>query len=669
MTLDLARAEFALTVVFHYLLVALTLGLVLLVAITYTRWVRTGDPVLEKMTRFWGLLYVVNYAVGIGAGLAMEFQLGMNWAGLENLASSVFGAPLAVETIVAFFAESTFLALWIFGWRRIPPKLHLACIWLVVVSAYMSAIWALFANGFLNHPVGYTERAGVLELTDVGALLMNSNAWIAIGHIVGAAVATGGFFVLCVTAFLQRRGRADQEFLRRSFRTGAHAAGWGSILAVGVGALQLEAVVKEQPVKFAAFISSDEKLAEYAVELRQKFGEVDMPPTGLVRYSALTMMVIGALMLIFGIWALIAIRRDRILSARALPWILMPFLALPFLANIAGWVFREVGRQPYAIYQLLSTKQALTPSLTAADLMASLVVFVTIVAVLLVLDVWLLARIARRGPDVATDLWGAAPDELPAATRTPTGAPPCWSDRDGELYGMETLWLVAFGVLFAGYLVLAGVDYGAGILLPYAARTDGERQTGAQRGRAVPAQQRGVAARLDRHHVRHPAGPRDPAADGHLPAGGRRGGRGDRAERRGAAAQQAAESAPVLGRVICAGGVAAAFGWGAVLTSLAGGLPLDAEGHVTSRVRHRFLLAGRAFRRGPAGRARRGVPGRRAPAAWWEPVPGSRRRCCAWRRACSWPPPLITGRTGGHLGDGFRSPGWRCCSCWSHWWR
>jgi cytochrome d ubiquinol oxidase subunit I len=411
---ELARLEFALTVVFHYLLVALTLGLVLLVAITYTRWVRTGNPVFERMTRFWGLLYVVNYAVGIGAGLAMEFQLGMNWSGLENVASSVFGAPMAVETVVAFFAESTFLALWIFGWRRIPKKIHLTLIWLVVVSAYMSAIWALIANGFLHHPVGYQDRGGVLELTSVGALLTNSNAWIAIGHIVGAAVTTGGFFMLGVSAFLQRRGRADKDFLRGSFRTGAHAACWGAILTVGIGALQLEAVVKEQPVKFAAFIGSDRSLAQYAEELRQKFGVIDMPPSGLVRYAALTMMVIGVLALIFGIWSLIAVRRDRILASRRLTWLLIPVLALPFVANVAGWVFREVGRQPYTIYQLLSTKEALTPSLTSGDLTFSLAVFVTVVAVLLAFDCWLLARIVRRGPGASAELWSAAPDDLPS---------------------------------------------------------------------------------------------------------------------------------------------------------------------------------------------------------------------------------------------------------------
>ncbi|MEU2339378.1 cytochrome ubiquinol oxidase subunit I [Streptomyces sp. NPDC013172] len=413
--LGLARLEFALTVVFHYLLVALTLGLVLLVAITYTRWVRTGDPVFERMTRFWGLLYVINYAVGIGAGLAMEFQLGMNWSGLEDAASGVFGAPLAVETVVAFFAESTFLALWIFGRHRLPKKTHLTLLWLVVAAAYMSAVWALIANGFLHHPVGYRKHGSVLELTSPVALITNSNAWIAIGHIVGAAVLTGGFFMLGVTAYLQRRGRADREFLRRSFRTGAHAACWGAVVTAGLGALQLQLVTKKQPVKFAAFIDSQEKLSAYAAQLRKQFGQVDMPPATLVRYAALTMMVIGLLALIVGVWSLIAVRKDRILSSRVLTWLLLPMTALPFVANIAGWVFREVGRQPYTVYGLLSTEEALTPSLTVSQLTFSLAVFVTVVAVLLVLDWFLLARVARRGPTEDTGLWtGSMADDLPS---------------------------------------------------------------------------------------------------------------------------------------------------------------------------------------------------------------------------------------------------------------
>jgi cytochrome d ubiquinol oxidase subunit I len=408
---NLARLEFALTVVFHYLLVALTLGLVLLVAITQTRWARTGKPVLERMTRFWGLAYVVNYAVGIGAGIAMEFQLGMNWSGLENAAASVVGAPLSVETVVAFFAESTFLALWIFGRKHLSKGWHLALIWLTTVAAYLSAVWALIANGFMHHPEGYQLQAGkVLELNNISSLLLNSNSWIAIGHIVPGAILTGGFFMLGVSAVLKKRGNADEEFIRRSMRTGAHAALWGVLGVIGMGMLQLELVTKQQPVKFAAFINSQSKLAEFARQLQAQFGQVDMPPGVLIRYSALTMMGCALVMLVFAVWAFIATRGGRLVRQRALLVLLPIVLLFPYLANAAGWVFREVGRQPYVIYGILSTNEALTPSLTEGGLTISLIVFVAVIGVLLGLDWFLLGKLARRGPGHTIDLWAPTED-------------------------------------------------------------------------------------------------------------------------------------------------------------------------------------------------------------------------------------------------------------------
>lgn len=407
---NLARLEFALTVVFHYLLVALTLGLVLLVAITQTRWARTGKPVFERMTRFWGLAYVINYAVGIGAGIAMEFQLGMNWSGLENAAASVVGAPLSVETVVAFFAESTFLALWIFGRKYLSKGWHLALIWLTTVAAYLSAVWALIANGFMHHPEGYQLHSGkVLVLNSISSLLFNSNSWIAIGHIVPGAILTGGFFMLGVSAVMQKRGNADEEFIRRSMRTGAHAALWGVLGVIGMGVLQLDLVTKQQPVKFAAFINSQSKLAEFAKQLQAQFGQVDMPPGVLVRYSALTMMGCAAVILVFAVWAFIATRGGRAVNQRALLALLPIVLVFPYLANAAGWVFREVGRQPYVIYGILSTNEALTPSLTVGGLTVSLIVFVAVIGVLLGLDWLLLGKLARSGPGQTIDLW--APNE------------------------------------------------------------------------------------------------------------------------------------------------------------------------------------------------------------------------------------------------------------------
>src|SRR3954470_9573523 len=200
-TLDLARAQFATTTSFHFLFVLLTLGLVTLVAVMQTRSTLGGRPVLERMTRFWGRIYVVNYALGIATGIVMEFQFGLNWSGLSTYAGDVFGAPLAIETLVAFFLESTFLGLWIFGFGRLPKWLHLALIWLVTLTAYASALFIMLANSSLQNPVGSRLEGGTLRLDDFGALFSNPALAASLPHVVSAAILTGGFFVVGVSAW------------------------------------------------------------------------------------------------------------------------------------------------------------------------------------------------------------------------------------------------------------------------------------------------------------------------------------------------------------------------------------------------------------------------------------------------------------------------------------
>jgi cytochrome d ubiquinol oxidase subunit I len=408
-TVELARTQFALTVGVHYLLVALTLGLVVMVAICHTRWIRTGDPALRQATKYWGTLYVINYAVGIAAGIAMEYQLSTNWSGLENMGAGVFGAPLAVETVVAFFVESTFLALWIFGWQRLPAKAHLACIWIVAAAAYLSVIWALLANGFMNNPVAYEMHDGTLQLTDPLALFTNANAWIAILHITGGAAAVGGFFMLGISMLLHKRGRADDTFVRHSMRMGAHASFWGAMLVGSSGALQIERIGTQQPIKQALLDGDSEKIAVFQRELTERYGDAGLPPGPLVQFSAYAMMAIGVILLLISVWTLIALRGDRMLTSKPLHRALRAAMVMPFVANIAGWLTREIGRQPFVIDDILTTRQALTPSLTTTQLTISLVVLGTIVITLLILDWWLLAKTAMRGPAHA-DLWAHEPD-------------------------------------------------------------------------------------------------------------------------------------------------------------------------------------------------------------------------------------------------------------------
>ncbi|MFD9739912.1 cytochrome ubiquinol oxidase subunit I [Umezawaea sp. NPDC059074] len=373
--LGLARTQFATTTSFHFLFVLLTLGLVTLVAVMQTRFTLTRTPVLERMTRFWGRIYVVNYALGIATGIVMEFQFGLNWSGLSTYAGDVFGAPLAIETLVAFFLESTFLGLWIFGWGRLNRWAHLALIWLVTITAYASAFWIMVANGFLQHPVGYEEHDGVLRLVDLGALLTNPTFTAAFLHVVGAALTVGGVFVVGVSAFHFLRRTPEVDFFRRSLRLGVVTTAIATPFLIGAGIAQFPVINHLQPGKMKS-----------------------MPGLGM---PLSFMMLIGVVLLLASWTTLPLLARDAIVRLR-FPLYLMVFsIPLPFIAAIGGWVVREVGRQPWLVYGLLRTEDAMSP-VSATSMLISFLAFTGVFAALAVADWVLISRIARRGPEPET---------------------------------------------------------------------------------------------------------------------------------------------------------------------------------------------------------------------------------------------------------------------------
>ncbi|MEV0804778.1 cytochrome ubiquinol oxidase subunit I [Micromonospora sp. NPDC050200] len=386
--LDLARLQFAMTTNLHFLFVALTLGLAPLVAIMQTRHVLTGAAIHERMTRFWGQIYLINYGVGILTGLVMEFQFGLNWSGLSHYAGAVFGAPLALETMVAFFLESTLLGLWIFGWHRIPPKVHLALIWLVTLTAYLSAFWIMVANSFLQNPVGVEERDGQLVLTDFGALIGNRHLAWSLPHVVGAALVTAAFVMIAISSYHLFRRTSASEFFTRSLRTAVVTALIGTILTVVSGHLSVFPAERTQPGKFDA-------------------PAIDGP--------FYTMLGIGDALMLFSILVMLPLlRRDRLARWRWLHPLLIALIPLPYAASVLGWVSREVGRQPWLIYGKLRVADALTPGITADMILASLIGFAVVLGILVVLDYVLIAGAARRGPD-----------DVALGTPPPTpGAPP-----------------------------------------------------------------------------------------------------------------------------------------------------------------------------------------------------------------------------------------------------
>ncbi|MGW0202319.1 cytochrome ubiquinol oxidase subunit I [Nonomuraea sp. NPDC003201] len=383
--LELARTQFAVTGSLHFLFVVLTLGLAPLVAIMNTRWAISGKPLHEAMTRFWGQIYVVNYALGIVTGLVMEFQFGLSWSGLSHYAGDVFGAPLAMETLVAFFLESTFLGLWIFGWGRLPKWAHVACIWLVTLTAYASAFSIMLANSFLQNPVGSVARGDRLELVDFGALLTNKSLIFSFPHVIGAGLFTGAMVLVGASAYQLRRRTEHVEFFTRSLRTGVVAAALGIFVTIGFGYAQFAGV---QDGKFSGNVGAALPLG-LMIELGQLL----------------------ALVVLFVMLPMVAV----LPRWRWTHPLLMLMTPLPFVLAIMGWLAREVGRQPWMIWEKLTVADAMSPGLTSGMVTASLVGFAGVLGLLAVVDYVLIARIVRRGPrDVALGAVPAGETRSPA---------------------------------------------------------------------------------------------------------------------------------------------------------------------------------------------------------------------------------------------------------------
>jgi cytochrome d ubiquinol oxidase subunit I len=470
----LARLQFAGTTGIHWLFVILTLGLVPLVAVMHTRAALARDPQAragwERAARFWGQLYVINYALGIVTGLVMEFQFGLSWSGLSKFAGNVIGAPLALETLIAFFAESTFLGMWIFGWGRLRAGVHAALIWLVTLTAYASAYWILVANGFMQHPVGHEVRDGVAYLTDVGALLTNPSALLALGHIAMAALLTGGLFVAGVSTFHLAGGTSEAVFFRRALRTGTLVAAVAAYPAFAIGGIQYPQIAASQPMKLAFLGGSEEPdVAGLAADMAARHGPGDYIPPAWVGAAQYVMLYLGYALFAIAVLALLMAHRDRIVRSRPLAgialvgaplplgefvggllflepgpyrwqiytgcvvlvavllgyghrlparlgYVLVAVIPLPFAASLAGWLVREVGRQPWIVYDELTVEQALSP-VGAGALLASSIAFFAIFLALAVSNWVLIARFAARGP-AGTQL--GAPEPPPAALPAPT---------------------------------------------------------------------------------------------------------------------------------------------------------------------------------------------------------------------------------------------------------
>jgi cytochrome d ubiquinol oxidase subunit I len=445
--ITLSRLQFGLTTIYHWLFVPLTLGLGWFVAFFQTRYYQTKDETWRKMAKFWGKLFLINFAIGVVTGIVQEFQFGMNWSEYSRYVGDIFGAPLAVEALMAFFMESTFLGIWIFGEGRVSDKVHLASIWLVAIGSNLSALWILLANGFMQAPPAssfvFNEAKGRLELVNFFALIGNPKGWIFFWHTISDGVAMAAFLILAVSAYHIAR-KQNLDFFKRSFNIASVAGLVAGVLIFLGGHTMGQYMAEVQPMKLAAIeaIWETEQPASFSVltigdlsgkkeiwsiripaamsflacnnftcevkgvnelqaQYEQQFGPGDYVPLMVVTYWTFRiMMAFGFVMIILTAFFVWANMRGDITKAKWMkwaPWILV----LPYLANASGWILTEMGRQPWIVYGLLKVEDAVSPNLTTVDLLISLIGYTIVYGTLAVSMVYLMKKYAIAGPDAA----------------------------------------------------------------------------------------------------------------------------------------------------------------------------------------------------------------------------------------------------------------------------
>ncbi|WP_062353160.1 cytochrome ubiquinol oxidase subunit I [Bacillus kwashiorkori] len=439
----LARIQFASTTVFHFIFVPLSIGLAFIIAIMQTLYLVKNAEIYKKMAKFWGKLFLINFAVGVVTGIIQEFQFGMNWSSYSRFVGDVFGAPLAIEALLAFFMESTFIGLWIFGWDKLPKKLHLACIWLVSIGTTLSALWIMAANSFMQNPVGFVLQNGRAEMNDFLAVLTNPKLLVAYPHVIFGSLATAAFLVIGVSAWNLVKKR-DTDFFRRSMTISLVV---GLIASLGLsfsGHSQAKYLMSAQPMKMAAaegiwedtgdpapwtlfanidvenkestarveipyllsflsygkFSGSVEGMNTLQDKFVQQFGEGNyIPPVKTTFWSFRIMVVTGGVLVLFSLIGLFKIWRKKLeQSTKFLKW-LVPLIFIPYFGNTFGWLMSEIGRQPWVVNGLMLTADGVSPSVSAGQILFSLIAFSLIYTLLAIAMVYLFIRVIKQGPN------------------------------------------------------------------------------------------------------------------------------------------------------------------------------------------------------------------------------------------------------------------------------
>ena len=442
-SLELARWQFGIVTLYHFIFVPLTIGLAFFTAWAQTKWYRTDQEKWLRATRFWGKLMLISFALGVATGIVQEFQFGMNWSDYSRFVGDIFGAPLAMEGLAAFFVESTFLGLWLFGWGRLSKKIHLTTIWLVSFSTALSAYFILAANSWMQHPVGYEMVDGKAELTSIWAVMTNSTALYAFAHTILAALLTGGMVIVAISAWHLLR-RNETGVFGSSMKMVLPVLALSGVLTLVVGHFNGVLMTEQQPMKMAAadavfetedgvglslFATGDMKSNPEGVnrniqvpnllsfimtgkpqsevegvnnlneEYQQKYGPGEYAPIVAVAYwSWRVMLGCGFLLAIFGVIGWYLARKDRLEQSTRFLKVAVPTAFLPFVASAAGWIFAEMGRQPWVVFGLLKTEFGVSPNVSSTEVWISLIGLTLLYGVLAVIAGKVFFRVAGQGP-------------------------------------------------------------------------------------------------------------------------------------------------------------------------------------------------------------------------------------------------------------------------------
>ncbi|CAM4286998.1 cytochrome D ubiquinol oxidase subunit I [Bacillus manliponensis] len=437
--LELSRIQFAATTIFHYFFVPLSIGLAFIIALMQTMYVVKGQEIYKKMTKFWTQIFLVNFAVGVVTGILQEFQFGMNWSTYSRFVGDVFGPSLAIEGLLAFFIESTFLGLWVFGWDKLPKRIHLLCIWLLSIGTMLSSFWILTASAFMHAPVGYEIVDGRAQMNDFLAIIQNPQLWVQFPHTITAAMATGAFFIAGVSAWKIGK-KQETAMFKKSFRISIIVGTISTALVLFFGHAQAQHLIKSQPMKMAAaealwntsedpapftvvanidpetksnsfeiqipyllsvlsydkFSGQVEGMNQLQAEYEAKYGPGDyIPPVRTMFWSFRAMVMSGTFMLILGAYGWFLSRKNRLTEKPLYLKLMVYAIALPFIGNTVGWIMTEMGRQPWVVFGVMKTEDAVSPNVTFGEVLFSLISFTSLYLILGGISVYLFVRIIK----------------------------------------------------------------------------------------------------------------------------------------------------------------------------------------------------------------------------------------------------------------------------------